>query len=102
MIVIVDTNVWVSALHFGGVEGVPFRALSRASEIDTIATCDEMYAEIARVLEEASAGSRSARHWYSAVHLKDQFASRFTEPSRYVAIPMTTNFLNAQSAPARI
>lgn len=52
MIVVVDTKVWVSALHFGGVEGVPFRALSRASEIDTIATCDEMYAEIRRVLEE--------------------------------------------------
>ena len=52
MIVVVDTNVWISALHFGGVEGVPFRALSRAAEIDTIATCDAIDAEIARVLEE--------------------------------------------------
>jgi putative PIN family toxin of toxin-antitoxin system len=52
MIVVVDTNVWISALHFGGVTGVPYRALSRASEIDTIATCDEIDAEIARVLED--------------------------------------------------
>lgn len=50
MIVVVDTNVWISALHFSGEDGVPFRALSRASEIDTIATCDEIDAEIARVL----------------------------------------------------
>ncbi|MGB7190895.1 MAG: putative toxin-antitoxin system toxin component, PIN family [Acidobacteriaceae bacterium] len=51
MIVVVDTNVWISGLHFGGVAGVPFRALSRASELDTIATCDEIDAEVARVLE---------------------------------------------------
>jgi uncharacterized protein len=52
MIVVVDTNVWVSALHFGGVAGVSYRALSRASEIDIIATCDEINAEIARALED--------------------------------------------------
>lgn len=52
MIVVVDTNVWISALQFGGVTGVPYRALSRAAEIDTIATCDEIDAEIARVLED--------------------------------------------------
>jgi putative PIN family toxin of toxin-antitoxin system len=51
MIVVIDTNVWISALHFGGVSGIPFRALTRAATEHTIATCTELDEEIVRVLK---------------------------------------------------
>jgi putative PIN family toxin of toxin-antitoxin system len=51
MILVVDTNVWISALHFGGVGGIPFRALTRAATEHTIATCVELDDEIVRVLK---------------------------------------------------
>lgn len=41
-----------SALNFSKAAGVPYRALSRAAESDTIATCDEIDNEIACVLEK--------------------------------------------------
>jgi putative PIN family toxin of toxin-antitoxin system len=50
MIVVVDTNVWISALHFGGIEGVPFRALAQAATEDTMATCREIETEIFEIL----------------------------------------------------
>jgi uncharacterized protein len=51
MIVVVDTNVWISALHFSSREGVPFRALNRAARVDNIATCNEIESEISIVLQ---------------------------------------------------
>ena len=50
MIVVIDTNVWVSGLQFAGQRGTPTRALEKAMSEDVIATCDEMNAEIFRVL----------------------------------------------------
>ncbi|HEY6444988.1 MAG TPA: putative toxin-antitoxin system toxin component, PIN family [Acidobacteriaceae bacterium] len=51
MIVVVDTNVWISALHFGGTEGIPFRALARAAAEDTMGTCEEIETEIFNTLK---------------------------------------------------
>lgn len=51
MIVVVDTNVWVSALHFSKPDGVPFRALDRAARVDTMAICSEIESEISIVLQ---------------------------------------------------
>ena len=52
MIVVIDTNVWISALQFAKHRGTPARALEKAISEDVIATCDEMEAEIVRVLTE--------------------------------------------------
>ena len=52
MIVVIDTNVWISALQFAKRRGPPTLALERAMSEDVIATCDEIDAEIVRVLTE--------------------------------------------------
>jgi uncharacterized protein len=51
MIVVVDTNIWISALHFSKPGGIPLRALNRAARVDTIAISKEIENEIAIVLE---------------------------------------------------
>jgi putative PIN family toxin of toxin-antitoxin system len=50
VIVVIDTNVWISALQFAKHRGTPTRALEKAISEDVIATCDEIDAEIVRVL----------------------------------------------------
>jgi putative PIN family toxin of toxin-antitoxin system len=50
VIVVLDTNVWISALQFAKRRGTPTLALERAMSEDTIATCAELEAEILRVL----------------------------------------------------
>lgn len=52
MIVVLDTNVWISGLQFAKGYGIPTQALERAMSRDVIATCDEIEAEIGRVLVE--------------------------------------------------
>ena len=52
MIVVLDTNVWISALQFAKRRGTPTLALEKAMSEDVIATCDEIDAEIVRVLTE--------------------------------------------------
>jgi putative PIN family toxin of toxin-antitoxin system len=52
VIVVIDTNVWISALQFAKHRGTPTLALERAMSEDVIATCDEIDAEIVRVLTE--------------------------------------------------
>lgn len=50
MIVVLDTNVWISALQFAKHRGTPTRALEKAMSEDVIASCREIEAEILRVL----------------------------------------------------
>jgi putative PIN family toxin of toxin-antitoxin system len=50
LIVILDTNVWVSALQFGRPDSIPLRALQRALTEDTLATSPDLRDEIHRVL----------------------------------------------------
>ena len=52
MIVVLDTNVWVSALQFADRRGMPTRALEKAMSEDIIATCPEIEAQILRVLTQ--------------------------------------------------
>ena len=52
MIVVLDTNVWISALQFAKHRGTPTRALEKAMIEDVIATCTEIEMEIHRVLTE--------------------------------------------------
>jgi putative PIN family toxin of toxin-antitoxin system len=52
VIVVLDTNVWISALQFANRRGTPRRALERALTEDVIASCSEIEAEIYRVLTE--------------------------------------------------
>ena len=52
MIVVIDTNVWISALQFAKRRGTPILALEKAMNEDVIATCEEIDAEIMRVLTE--------------------------------------------------
>ena len=66
MIVVLDTNVWVSALAFAKQNGTPPRALAKAMRDDVIASCDEIEHEILRVLTEKfywqSARARDVLH----------------------------------------
>ena len=55
MIVVIDTNVWISAFHFSREDGTVYRAVERAIALDTIAISTEIEREIARVLEESFA-----------------------------------------------
>ncbi|MFY9747310.1 MAG: putative toxin-antitoxin system toxin component, PIN family [Acidobacteriaceae bacterium] len=52
MIVVIDTNVWISALQFAKRRTTPILALEKAMSDDVIATCDEIDAEVVRVLTE--------------------------------------------------
>ena len=47
MIVVVDSGIWISALHFGGT---PLAALERALTEGRVAICDQIVQEVARVL----------------------------------------------------
>ena len=50
MIVVIDTSVWISALQFARHRATPTLALEKAMREDVIATCDEIDAEVVRVL----------------------------------------------------
>jgi putative PIN family toxin of toxin-antitoxin system len=52
LIVVIDTNVWISALQFAKSRGTPTRELESAMSEQVIATCDEIDAEVVRVLTE--------------------------------------------------
>lgn len=52
MTVVIDTNVYISALHFSQRRGIPAQAVAKAIKTDVIVTCDEIEAEIARILVE--------------------------------------------------
>ena len=52
MIVVIDTNVWVSGLQSARRRGPPTLALEKALAEDVVATCNEIEAEIVRVLTE--------------------------------------------------
>jgi putative PIN family toxin of toxin-antitoxin system len=52
VIVVLDTNVWISALQFVQRRGTPTQALEKAMSEDVIASCAEIEAEILRVLIE--------------------------------------------------
>jgi putative PIN family toxin of toxin-antitoxin system len=52
MIVLLDTNVWISGLQFAKHYGIPTQALEKAISQDIIATCPEIEDEIHRVLTE--------------------------------------------------
>jgi putative PIN family toxin of toxin-antitoxin system len=58
VIVVIDTNVWISALQFAKRRGTPTLALEKAMTEDMIATCDEIDAEIVRVLTDKFAWER--------------------------------------------
>ena len=52
MLVVFDTNVWVSAMHFNRRQSAPVRALERARVRDTFAVCPEIEEEVSRILVE--------------------------------------------------
>jgi predicted nucleic acid-binding protein len=52
VIVVLDTNVWISGLQFARQHGIPTRALEKAMREDFIATCNEINSEIFRVLTQ--------------------------------------------------
>ena len=52
MTVVIDTSVWISALQFAKRRGAPTLALEKAMSADVIATCNEIDAEVIRVLTE--------------------------------------------------
>ncbi len=50
MIVVIDTNIWISALQFSRPTAPPRKALEKAMRDDLIATCEEIEAEVLRTL----------------------------------------------------
>ncbi len=47
MIVVLDSGIWISALHFGGT---PLVALEKAFTEDRVAICDQIQEEVMQVL----------------------------------------------------
>jgi uncharacterized protein len=72
VIVVIDTNVCISALQFAKRRGTPTLALVKAMSEDMIATCDEIDGETVRVLtekffwEQHRAMSARKRFWHAA------------------------------------
>jgi len=62
VIVVLDTNVWISALQFAKHRGTPTRALEKAMSEDVIATCAEIEAEITRVLTQKFSWEQARAH----------------------------------------
>jgi uncharacterized protein len=62
VIVVLDTNVWISALQFAKAYGTPTRALEKAMSEDVIASCDEIEQEILRVLTEEFCWDHNRAH----------------------------------------
>jgi putative PIN family toxin of toxin-antitoxin system len=52
MIVVLDTNVCVSALQFTSLQATPTMALAKAVNEDILATCDAMESELFRILTQ--------------------------------------------------
>jgi putative PIN family toxin of toxin-antitoxin system len=52
MIVVIDTNVWVSALHFALKRGTPRLAIEKAVRECIVAICHPIEDEIRRILTE--------------------------------------------------
>jgi uncharacterized protein len=50
VIVVIDTNVWISGMQFAKRRGNPTLALEKAMNEDVIASCSEIEDEILRVL----------------------------------------------------
>jgi putative PIN family toxin of toxin-antitoxin system len=50
MIVVLDSNVIISAANFGSPRSAPVLALEKAVGSDLIATCDDIDAELIRIL----------------------------------------------------
>ncbi len=50
--IVVDTNVWISALIFGKPGNVPARAIKKAVTEDTLAASPELLHELRRILGE--------------------------------------------------
>jgi len=62
VIVVLDTNVWISALQFAKGRGIPTQAIEKAMSEDIIATCPEIKGEILRVLTEKFLWEPSRAH----------------------------------------
>jgi putative PIN family toxin of toxin-antitoxin system len=74
LIVVIDTNVWVSALRFGNPTSAPFQAIRKAHLVDHLATAAELYAEALRVLTTRFAWDESkARAALDLFHDKATF-----------------------------
>ena len=50
MIVVIDSNVWVSALHFAMKRGIPRLAIEKAVREDTVAICRPIEDELLSIL----------------------------------------------------
>jgi predicted nucleic acid-binding protein len=50
MIIVFDTNVWVSAMNFKRRQSPPILALEFARNRHIIATCDDIEKEVIRIL----------------------------------------------------
>jgi putative PIN family toxin of toxin-antitoxin system len=48
-VIVVDSGIWISALHFGGT---PLAALEKALTEDSVAICDQIVQEVAGVLSK--------------------------------------------------
>ena len=77
MIVVLDTNVWISALQFAKHRGTPTRALEKAMSEDVIASCQEIEAEILRVLTEKFLLGRIAHMPCSKPYWRARFVYNF-------------------------
>jgi len=100
MILVFDTNVAVSALQFVARQGTPVRALEKAVNEGTIATCNEIDAELVRILIEKFNWNQPRVAAAMQRMLEDSIRVTIYGTVHLSATRTMTSFLNAQSAPA--
>lgn len=93
MIVVVDTNVWVSALLFSKEDIIPVRALKKAVRDDRIAISAELRAEIYRVLTQKSSWSDERTEYEIESRLTGALTVQLTYTTNICRDPKDNMFL---------
>ena len=93
MIVVLDTNVWVSALIFGKADSVPARALKRAVREDILAVSPELRAEIYRILVQKGAWSTHRAKQELDIYLARAIIVQLTHTTHICRDPKDNMFL---------
>ncbi len=93
MIVVLDTNVWISALLFSSPDSIPVRALQRAVREDVLATSPELREETYRILTEKFLWTQDRADVLLDRFLARSFTVRLTHTTTICRDPKDNMFL---------
>jgi len=97
VIVVIDTNVWISALLFSRPGSIPELALQRAVRQDTIAISKEMLEEIYRILQRKGAWNDDRIETVLGLYLKRALIVTLTNTTHICRDPKDNMFLECSS-----